>query len=169
MPRFGRVLSAMITPFDDNGALDLDEAQRLARHLQAEGVRCDLLALTLGHKQARRLGLDPRGYRDILHLVDRDAILARGQQLLAGNSHPDVDDFESQCYLGINYQEWVDAHGDGEWAIALRCAQFDLEAGDPAGIPFTAHAGAGIVAGSNPEAELLETRVKFRPIVDALA
>ena len=37
------------------------------------------------------------------------------------------------------------------------------------GIPFTAHAGAGIVAGSDPEAELLETRVKFRPIVDALA
>jgi menaquinone-specific isochorismate synthase len=32
-----------------------------------------------------------------------------------------------------------------------------------------AHAGAGIVAGSDPEAELLETRVKFRPIVDALA
>lgn len=67
---------------------------------------------------------------------------------------------------------WVDAKGDGEWAIALRCAQFDLD-GVPAGgrddIPLRAHAGAGIVAGSDPEAELLETRVKFRPIVDALA
>ena len=62
---------------------------------------------------------------------------------------------------------WVDANGDGEWAIALRCAQFDLDASD--GIPLRAHAGAGIVAGSDPEAELLETRVKFRPIVDALA
>ena len=29
MARFGRVLSAMITPFDENGALDLDEAQRM--------------------------------------------------------------------------------------------------------------------------------------------
>lgn len=64
---------------------------------------------------------------------------------------------------------WVDAHGDGEWAIALRGAQFDLAGADDTGIPFTAHAGAGIVAGSDPEAELLETRVKFRPIVDALA
>lgn len=64
---------------------------------------------------------------------------------------------------------WVDAHGDGEWAIALRGAQFDLAGADERGIPFTAHAGAGIVAGSDPEAELLETRVKFRPIVDALA
>lgn len=64
---------------------------------------------------------------------------------------------------------WIDARGDGEWAIALRGAQFDLAGASEGGIPFTAHAGAGIVAGSDPEAELLETRVKFRPIVDALA
>ncbi|WP_425487552.1 isochorismate synthase [Microbacterium immunditiarum] len=69
---------------------------------------------------------------------------------------------------------WVDAHGDGEWAIALRCAQIGAgpvrrhaEYSDT--IPVIAHAGAGIVAGSDPEAELIETRVKFRPIVDALA
>jgi menaquinone-specific isochorismate synthase len=63
---------------------------------------------------------------------------------------------------------WIDAAGSGEWAIALRCAQFDP--GDAAApMPLTAYAGAGIVAGSDPESELLETRVKFRPIVDALA
>jgi menaquinone-specific isochorismate synthase len=32
----------------------------------------------------------------------------------------------------------------------------------------TAYAGAGIVAESVPERELLETRMKFRPIVEAL-
>ncbi|BDV31651.1 isochorismate synthase [Microbacterium terricola] len=64
---------------------------------------------------------------------------------------------------------WIDAAGDGEWAIALRCAQFDVDAASAAGIPVTAYAGAGIVTGSDPETELLETRVKFRPIVDALA
>ncbi|GAA3642733.1 chorismate-binding protein [Microbacterium awajiense] len=63
---------------------------------------------------------------------------------------------------------WVDANGDGEWAIALRCAQVGEATGGDT-LPVTAHAGAGIVAGSDPEAELLETRVKFRPIVDALA
>ncbi|WP_341973728.1 isochorismate synthase [Microbacterium sp. LTA6] len=63
---------------------------------------------------------------------------------------------------------WVDAAGNGEWAIALRCAQFDTgDDGDAIGV--TAYAGAGIVAGSDPETELLETRVKFRPLVDALA
>jgi menaquinone-specific isochorismate synthase len=61
---------------------------------------------------------------------------------------------------------WVDATGNGEWAIALRCAQFSPAEHD---IAVTAYAGAGIVAGSDPESELLETRVKFRPLVDALA
>jgi 4-hydroxy-tetrahydrodipicolinate synthase len=37
MARFGSVLTAMITPFDDHGALDLDEARRLARWLQDNG------------------------------------------------------------------------------------------------------------------------------------
>ncbi|MEH3088751.1 MAG: isochorismate synthase [Microbacterium arborescens] len=65
---------------------------------------------------------------------------------------------------------WIDANGDGEWAIALRCAQFRIDKrrdGEPVG--FTAYAGAGIVSASDPESEMLETRVKFRPIVDALA
>ncbi|GAA5025814.1 isochorismate synthase MenF [Microbacterium fluvii] len=69
---------------------------------------------------------------------------------------------------------WIDAAGNGEWAIALRCAQIGAApahryAAFSDTIPVVAHAGAGIVAGSDPETELLETRVKFRPIVDALA
>ncbi len=61
---------------------------------------------------------------------------------------------------------WVDGDGNGEWAIALRCAQFTASSDS---VSVTAYAGAGIVAGSDPETELLETRVKFRPLVDALA
>ncbi|WP_141881598.1 isochorismate synthase [Homoserinimonas aerilata] len=56
---------------------------------------------------------------------------------------------------------WVGADGDGEWAIALRSAQIDPDG------TVTAWAGAGIVADSDPERELLETRMKFRPIVEA--
>ncbi len=48
MARFGRVLSAMITPFDSNGVLDLDEACRLARHLQADGHDGLVIAGTTG-------------------------------------------------------------------------------------------------------------------------
>ncbi|MGW0880678.1 4-hydroxy-tetrahydrodipicolinate synthase [Streptomyces sp. NPDC002671] len=42
-PPFGRTLCAMITPFTESGALDLDGARRLARHLVGEG--CDGLVL----------------------------------------------------------------------------------------------------------------------------
>jgi menaquinone-specific isochorismate synthase len=58
---------------------------------------------------------------------------------------------------------WIDADGGGEWVIALRGAEI---AADGA---IRAFAGAGIVAGSDPEAELAETAVKLRPITDALA
>ncbi|MEY9853058.1 menaquinone-specific isochorismate synthase [Leifsonia sp. EB41] len=56
---------------------------------------------------------------------------------------------------------WVGGDGDGEWAIALRCAQLG-ETGD-----LTAYAGAGIVADSDPAKEYAETTMKFRPIVEA--
>jgi 4-hydroxy-tetrahydrodipicolinate synthase len=48
MARFGRVLSAMITPFDESGALDLDEARRLARWLQDQGHDGLVIAGTTG-------------------------------------------------------------------------------------------------------------------------
>ncbi|MFM2076619.1 MAG: dihydrodipicolinate synthase [Actinomycetota bacterium] len=48
MARFGRVLSAMVTPFDADGALDLDEARRLARWLQDNGHDGLVIAGTTG-------------------------------------------------------------------------------------------------------------------------
>jgi isochorismate synthase len=56
---------------------------------------------------------------------------------------------------------WMDARGDGEWAIALRCAELEGERA-------TLYAGAGIVMGSLPERELDETERKFRAFLDAL-
>ena len=57
---------------------------------------------------------------------------------------------------------WVDADGDGEWMLAIRCA---LLGGRRARV----YAGAGIVSGSRPEAELAETTLKLRPVLEALA
>ena len=48
MTHFGRVLSAMITPFDDNGELDLDVAAKLAQYLQSNGHDGLVLAGTTG-------------------------------------------------------------------------------------------------------------------------
>jgi menaquinone-specific isochorismate synthase len=56
---------------------------------------------------------------------------------------------------------WVDANGDGEFGIALRCMEVEGAAG-------RLFAGGGIVAASEPEAELEETRLKFRAVLAAL-
>jgi 4-hydroxy-tetrahydrodipicolinate synthase len=48
MARFGRVLSAMVTPFDDEGRLDLDMARTLARWLQGRGHDGLVVAGTTG-------------------------------------------------------------------------------------------------------------------------
>jgi menaquinone-specific isochorismate synthase len=56
---------------------------------------------------------------------------------------------------------WVDAAGNGEWGIALRCAQVD-------GARARLFAGCGIVADSDPAAELAETQAKFRPVQQAI-
>jgi len=58
---------------------------------------------------------------------------------------------------------WVGADGDGEWAIALRCAQVHADG------TVRAFAGAGVVAESVPEREVAETAMKFRPVVDAFS
>ena len=60
---------------------------------------------------------------------------------------------------------WMDAVGDGEWGIALRCGVIDPE--EPERMRL--FAGCGIVAGSDPEAELTESDAKLVPMRDALA
>jgi menaquinone-specific isochorismate synthase len=59
---------------------------------------------------------------------------------------------------------WLDGRGDGEWGIALRCAEVDPH--DPARLRL--FAGCGIVAGSKPLDELAETHAKLVPMRDAL-
>ena len=56
---------------------------------------------------------------------------------------------------------WVSATGDGEWGIALRCAEFKCGRG-------RLFAGSGIVRDSLPEEELEETRLKLRAMQAAL-
>ncbi len=46
--RFGTVVTAMVTPFDDSGKLDLDGASRLAAHLAGHGSEALVVAGTTG-------------------------------------------------------------------------------------------------------------------------
>lgn len=56
---------------------------------------------------------------------------------------------------------WMDSGGDGEFAIALRCAEVS-------GRSVRMVAGCGIVADSDPETEAREAQIKMVPIRDAL-
>lgn len=58
---------------------------------------------------------------------------------------------------------WVDGRGDGDWGIALRCGQLSADASS-----IRLFAGGGIVAASDPEAELAETEVKLAAMRYAL-
>jgi isochorismate synthase EntC len=58
---------------------------------------------------------------------------------------------------------WVDAEGNGTWAVAIRCAQLS---DDRTTALLTA--GCGIVAASDPYEELAETQAKFQAMLAAI-
>lgn len=70
-----------------------------------------------------------------------------------------LEGFERDRYAGP--VGWVDARGDGTWGVALRGADLD-------GRRARLVSGAGIVAGSDPEAEWRETEVKLEPMLRVL-
>ncbi len=102
-------------------------------------------------------------------LVDNAPVLA-----LAASLHPtaavcgtpterafalisDLEGMDRQRYAGP--VGWFDSRGDGEFGIALRCAQLSSDRRS-----LRLFAGCGIVAGSDPELELAESQAKFLPI-----
>ena len=58
---------------------------------------------------------------------------------------------------------WVDARGNGTWAVAIRCAEFSQDRRQA-----RLFAGGGIVADSEPLAELAETQAKFQAMLSAI-
>ena len=82
----------------------------------------------------------------------RDAALA----LIA-----DVEELDRGPYGGA--VGWVDGSGNGTWAVAIRCAELSDDR-------LTARliAGGGIVAASDPDAELAETQAKFQAMLSAI-
>jgi isochorismate synthase len=72
-----------------------------------------------------------------------------------------VEGFERGRYGGA--VGWVDAAGNGTWAVAIRCAEI---AEDRCSARLVA--GGGIVADSDPLAELAETQAKFQAMLGAI-
>ncbi|WP_306214537.1 isochorismate synthase [Actinoplanes sp. RD1] len=71
----------------------------------------------------------------------------------------ELESFDRGFYAGM--VGWTDAAGDGEWAVTIRCA-----VAGPEGLDV--YAGAGVVTGSDPAAELAETNAKLGTMLTAL-
>jgi menaquinone-specific isochorismate synthase len=56
---------------------------------------------------------------------------------------------------------WVDRHGNGTWAVGIRCAEIS-------GRRARLFAGVGVVAASDPDAELAETQAKLQAMLSAI-
>ena len=70
-----------------------------------------------------------------------------------------LEPFDRGLYTGV--VGWEDTRGDGEWVVTLRCAEAQ-------GDRLRLFAGAGVVAASDPAAELAETSAKFGTFLDAV-
>lgn len=92
----------------------------------------------------------------LLHPTPAVAGVPQGAALAA---IAELEGFDRGLYAGP--VGWVDARGDGEWAVALRSAILD-------GTRARLVAGAGIVAGSDPDAEWEETEAKLAAMRSAL-
>ena len=96
---------------------------------------------------------------DLVQAVHPTAAVAGTPRRVALRTLAELEGFDRGRYAGP--VGWIDGDGDGEWAIALRCAQVEPDG------TVAAYAGCGIVHDSVPADELAETVMKFRPIIEA--
>lgn len=114
----------------------------------------------------QHLSTDIRGRLTGRQSVLRLAWLAHPTAAVGGTPAPDacrliseLEQMDRGRYAGP--VGWVDAAGNGELGIALRCAQLH-------GREVRLFAGCGIVADSDPDSEVREAAAKLVPMRDAL-
>lgn len=68
--------------------------------------------------------------------------------------------YDRHYYAGL--VGWMDAQGNGEWVVTIRCGLLERNS-------IRLYAGAGIVSGSDPEAEWLETQAKMKTMLNVFS
>ncbi len=105
---------------------------------------------------------EPRSALELAGLVHPSAAVCGTPTDVATRVIAELEGFDRGRYAGP--VGWVDAAGDGQFVIALRCGQVNADA-----TSVRLLAGGGIVAGSVPSDELAETARKFLPMYEALS
>ena len=101
---------------------------------------------------------------DIFDLADRlhpSAAVCGTPREVASRTIDEIEGISRGRYAGPI--GWIDARGDGELGIALRCGQISSDKKS-----IRIYAGCGIVAGSDPEREYAESQAKLLPMRTAL-
>jgi menaquinone-specific isochorismate synthase len=173
----GQVTSIPLAGSADGGGQLLDSPKVAVEHkLAADSVRDALtragVAFIRGQPEAadfedlRHLATHFSGtapedatFADVLRELHPTAAVAGTPRDRAMASIRDLETSPRGRYSGP--VGWFDRHGNGEFAIALRCGLIT-------GTTVELRSGAGIVSGSDPDAELEETNWKFAPMLDAL-
>lgn len=140
-------------------------AEALAEYAEIEVAATEVLRLpTIMHLATPITGRlrDQAGVLDVVAAVHPSAAVCGTPTAEAAALLRRLEGFDRGRYAGP--VGWVGAAGNGTFAIALRCGQ--LEDG---GRSVRLYAGGGIVAGSDPSAELAETAQKFLPVYQALS
>jgi isochorismate synthase len=134
-------------------SLGAEVAETTAPKLRAFGPLVHLHTSLIARKQA-----PPHVLQIAEHLHPTPAVggIPRERALQFIRLHEDFDRGRYASPVG-----WFDRNGDGEFSVALR-------SGLLCGREARLYAGAGIVRGSDADAEWSETELKFRSFLDAL-
>ncbi len=135
--------------------LDVPDAPELLTLANVRHLATDV------HGTQRRAGVRGRaGLLDLVEAVHPTAAVCGTPTDRARAVIGELEQFDRGRYAGP--VGWLDSRGDGEFGLALRCAELT----GPASARL--FAGCGIVAGSDPAAELAETQAKFAAFQAAL-
>jgi menaquinone-specific isochorismate synthase len=113
----------------------------------------------LGTRVEGRLSGPPASVLELVAALHPTPAVGGDPQRAAVALIADLERAERGRYAGPT--GWVDGHGNGSFVVAIRSAQID-------GTEARLFAGVGVVADSDPEAELAETRAKFQAMLPAL-
>jgi salicylate biosynthesis isochorismate synthase/menaquinone-specific isochorismate synthase len=102
----------------------------------------------------------PRGAIELAGLLHPTPAVGAEPQAVGLPLIPALEGLDRGWYAGP--VGWTDANEDGEWCVALRCALLR-------GRDARCYAGVGVVADSDPVAELAETEIKLEALLPVLA
>jgi menaquinone-specific isochorismate synthase len=186
--RDGQITSRVLAGTTARGGDEVDDLRlheellHSAKNLEEHGYALDSLTQAL-QPQLTSMAVSPSPYllqlSNVVHLASNvNGTVAGGRDALdlvaavnpsaavGGTPTPvavrmlrELEGFDRGRYAGP--VGWIDAQGQGEWGIALRCGLLD-------GNAARLFAGCGIVAESDPDAEVAEAQSKFVPMRDAL-